>query len=448
LSTGPTGSGVLGPVLSGRFQLVSAPTTSERKGVLAVATTADQASGAIPIRSGFLHAEDPALRSSGFPEWERLLHETPRFESDYRTPTSPNGLWYLLGHDDVYAVLRDTGLFSSRGFTHPDFESEYLMIPSEYDPPQHTTYRTALNPFFSPGRIAELEGSIRAACRDLVDQIVERGPGCDLLDDFALRFPTTVFLDMLGVPTANLEQFIEWTHAALHTPHSADPDGRLRHQADKAIHEFLWDVVLQRRRDPRDDIVSQLLGIRVEDGRPLDKKELLGILYLLFLAGLDTVSSMLGWSFTHLAEHSDDRQRVCDDPGVIPLAVDELLRYYSIVIMSRRVTEDTEAYGCPMRAGDRVIVPLASADRDPSAFPDAEKFVIDRFPNRHLAFGVGPHRCIGSHLARLEMRIALEEWHRRIPDYRLASDRPSALRVAMFTISLESVALSWDGAGT
>ncbi len=407
-------------------------------------TTAGRTLEGIPIRPGFLHAEDPALRASGFPEWERLLHETPRFESDYRTPTSPNGLWYLLGHDDVYAVLRDTGLFSSRGFTHPDFESDYLMIPSEYDPPQHTMYRTALNPFFSPGKIAELEGPIRAACHSLIDRIIESGSRCDLLDDFALRFPTTVFLDMLGVPTANLDKFIGWAHASLHTPHSEDPDGQIRDRADRAIHEFLWDVVLQRQEEPREDIVSQLLTIRVEDQRPLDRKELLGILYLLFLAGLDTVSSMLGWSFTHLAEHPDDRRRILDDPAVIPLAVDELLRYYSIVIMSRKVTEDTEAYGCPMRAGDRVIVPLASADRDPAAFPDAGTFIVDRFPNRHLAFGVGPHRCIGSHLARLEMRIALEEWHRRIPDYRLIGDGPSTLRVGMFTISLQSVTLAWD----
>jgi cytochrome P450 len=354
-----------------------------------------------------------------------------------------NGLWYLLGHDDVYAVLRDTGLFSSRGFTHPDFESEYMMIPSEYDPPEHTKYRTVLNPFFAPAKMAEREAAIREVCRDMIDQIADRGTSCDLLDEFALRYPTSVFLGMLGVPVNNLDTFIEWTHRSLHTSHAEDPDGRIRDAADRAIHDFLWEVALERQQEPRDDIVSQLQTCRIEDGRPLNKKELLGILYLLFLAGLDTVSSMLGWSFTHLAQHPEDRKRICAEPSLIPGAVEELLRYYSIVIMSRKVTEDTNAYGCPMRAGDRVIVPLATADRDPNAFPDADKFVLDRYPNRHLAFGVGPHRCLGSHLARLELRIALEEWHRRIADYELAPDPPSTLRVGMFTISLDSVKLTW-----
>ena len=398
------------------------------------------------VRPGFLHSEDDGIRTNGFAEWDRLLRETPRFESDRQTSPEPNRLWYLLGHDDVYAVLRNTELFSSRGFTHTDFESDYMMIPSEYDPPEHTRYRTILNPFFSPARIADREDSIRAICRELVGNIADGGSSCDLLDDFALRFPTSVFLGMLGVPTENLDTFIEWTHRSLHTSQSEDTDGTIRDAADRAIHEFLWEVALERRVNPRDDIVSHLLDCRVDGGRPLEKKELLGILYLLFLAGLDTVSSMLGWSFTHLANNPSDRQRLCAEPAIIPSAVEEFLRYYSIVIMSRKVTRDTDAYGCPMHAGDRVIVPLATADRDPDAFAAADQFVIDRSPNRHLAFGVGPHRCVGSHLARLEMRIALEEWHRKVPDYEIPDDERSELRVGMFTISLEHVTLAWGGA--
>jgi cytochrome P450 len=407
-----------------------------------MSTTENRAGPAVPIKHGFLHSDDETLATRGYEEWDRLRDETPRFESDYRTPGSPQPLWYLLSRDDVYNGLRDTALFSSKGFTHPDYESDYMMIPSEYDPPEHTVYRTRLNPFFSPAVVEQWEPEIRRRCGELVDGIADAGDSCDLLDRFALRFPTTVFLTMLGVPPDDLDQFIRWVHESQHTSHADDPDGAIRDAADRAIHEFMWSVVEERRENPRDDIVSKLLTCRIDD-RPFDRRELLGILYLLFLAGLDTVASMLGWSFTHLATHPEDRRRICQDPSVIPSAVEELLRYYPIVTMSRKVTRDSDDYGCPMHKGDRVILPLATANRDPSAFPDARRFQIDRFPNRHIAFGAGPHRCLGSHLARLELRIALEEWHRRIPDYRLDMEQSSRLRVGMFVISPDEVKLTW-----
>lgn len=407
-----------------------------------MSTTEHPAKPAVPVRHNFLHSDDPALAERGYDEWDRLRDQTPRFESDYRTPGSPQPLWYLLGRDDVYNGLRDTGLFSSKGFTHPDYESDFVMIPSEYDPPEHTVYRTRLNPFFSPSVVGEWEPEIRRRCRALVDAIADVGDSCDVLDQFALRFPTTVFLTLLGVEADSLDEMIGWVHGSQHTSHADDPDGRIRDAADQAIHDFMWRVAEDRRREPRDDIISKLLTCRI-DGRSFDRRELLGILYLLFLAGLDTVASMLGWSFTHLATHPDDRTRICEDPQVIPHAVEELLRYYSIVTMSRKVTRDTEEYGCPMHRGDRAILPLATANRDPAAFADAGRFRIDRFPNRHIAFGAGPHRCLGSHLARLELRIALEEWHRRIPDYRLDLEQPSKLRVGMFVTSLEQVKVTW-----
>ncbi len=397
---------------------------------------------AIPLRRNFLHSDDSTLSEVDFQGWDRLLDDAPRFKSDYRTSGSPQPLWYLLSRDDVYNGLRDTGLFSSKGFHHPDYESEYMLIPSEYDPPEHTTYRTRLNPYFSPAVVEQKEPEIRRRCRELVGQIADAGESCDVLDQFALRFPTTVFLTLLGLPPGDLDQFIGWLHASQHTSHADDPDGTIRDSADRAIHDFLWSIAEERRRKPKDDIISKMLTCRIDD-RPFDKRELLGILYLLFLAGLDTVASMLGWSFTHLATHPEDRRRIAGDPTVIPSAVEELLRFYPILTMSRKVTRDTGEYGCPMREGDRVILPLATANRDPAAFPDAREFRIDRFPNRHLAFGAGPHRCLGSHLARLELRIALEEWHRRIPEYRLDMDALSKLKVGMFVIAPEQVKVTW-----
>jgi cytochrome P450 len=404
-------------------------------------SSANTKQSSVPLRHHFLHSENEDLRTKGYAEWDRLRDETPVFESDYRTPGSPQPLWYFLEYEDVYAVLRDTGLFSSKGFTHPDYDSDYIMIPSEFDPPEHTKYRTQLNPLLSPTRIGEMEETVRRVCRDIITNLAPRGKA-DVIDDFALRFPTTVFMGMLGVPIDDLDTLISWVHDSQHTSHADDPDGAIRDGADRAIHEFMGAIAQERKLEPRDDIVSRLLQCRIDD-RPITDKELGGILYLLFLAGLDTVASMLGWSFMHLAQHPADRQRICADPALIPSTVEELLRYYSIVTMSRKATADVAMQGCPIHQGDRVIVPTASANRDPKTFPAASEFQLDRTPNRHIAFGAGPHRCVGSHLARLELRVALEEWHRLIPDYDITPDADLGLRVGMFVTELQSVPLHW-----
>jgi cytochrome P450 len=406
-----------------------------------VSTATDASASSIPLRHDFLHSDNEELRTKGYPEWDRLRDETPVFKSDYRTPGSPQPLWYFLQYEDVYRVLRDTALFSSEGFTHPDYDSDYVMIPSEFDPPEHTKYRTQLNPHFSPARIGQMEPMVRQACRDLVSDLAPRGQG-DLITDFALQFPTTVFMGMLGVPVDDLDTLITWVHHSQHTSHADDPDGKIRDGADRAIHEFMGAIAEDRKQHPREDIVSRLLECRIDD-RPINDRELGGMLYLLFLAGLDTVASMLGWSFMHLAQHPEDRRRICDDPSLIPGTVEELLRYYSIVTMSRHATADVKMQGCPIHKGDRVVVPTATANRDPSAFPDADQFQLDRTPNRHIAFGAGPHRCVGSHLARLELRVALEEWHRLIPDYTINDGAALGLRVGMFVTELQSVPLVW-----
>jgi cytochrome P450 len=316
-----------------------------------------------------------------------------------------------------------------------------MMIPSEFDPPKHTKYRTQINPFFSPTRVAQMEPVIRSVCRELLEELAPLGRA-DVITDFALRFPTSVFMGMLGVPVDDLDTLISWVHQSQHTSHAEDPDGRIRDGADRAIHEFMGAIAEDRKKNPGNDIVSGLLECRV-DGRPFNDQELGGILYLLFLAGLDTVASMLGWTFMHLAQHTDDRKRITADPTLSASTVEELLRYYSIVSITRHTTADVEMKGCPIKKGDRVIVPLAPADRDPKAFPDAMDFQLDRAPNRHIAFGAGPHRCVGSHLARLELRVALEEWHRLIPDYAIAPEADLGLRVGMFVTSLQSVPLEW-----
>jgi cytochrome P450 len=201
------------------------------------------------------------------------------------------------------------------------------------------------------------------------------------------------------------------------------------------------EIVAERREEPRDDIVSKALKYEI-DGKPVSDADLLSFCLLMFMAGLDTVSVTLGWSFLHLARNDNDRERIVADPGLITSAVEEFLRAYAIVVPARKVMKDVEIQGCPMKAGDMVNIPLIAATRDEAAFPDAKRVDITRKPNRHIAFGAGPHRCLGSHLARRELHIALEEWHKRISDYRVADG--AQLQETGGQIGLHSLPLVWS----
>jgi cytochrome P450 len=265
-----------------------------------------------------------------------------------------------------------------------------------------------------------MEDGIRAFCVELIDKIAT-GSGCDLQQDFARQFPTTIFMKLFGMPVERADELLAWVGQLMHTNADADPEGAIRGDAITKIMGFLGELIAERQAAPRDDIVSHLTGSTI-DGRPLTIEELLEMSFLLYMAGLDTGAGMLSYTFWHLAGHPEDQQLVRDHPAAIPQFIEECLRRYSIVTTARVVTRDVEFAGCPMKAGDRIVASTASANRDPQEFDRGDEFVRDREVNRHIAFGAGPHRCVGSHLARLELRIALEEWHKRIPEYRLADD--------------------------
>jgi cytochrome P450 len=224
---------------------------------------------------------------------------------------------------------------------------------------------------------------------------------------------------MMGLPVEEAGTFLGWIERMMHTTDATDPDGRVRADTRMTVAGYLGALITARRKEPREDLVSYLTQAEME-GRKFTDEELLGISFLLYMAGLDTVAGILGYIFRHLAERPGDRQVLRERPEMIPDAVEEFLRYYAIVITSRLVTRDVELGGCPMRAGDRVALATPASCRDPQEFPNPNEFVIGREPNRHLAFGAGPHRCLGSHLARVELAVAIEEWHRRIPEYRIA----------------------------
>jgi len=204
----------------------------------------------------------------------------------------------------------------------------------------------------------------------------------------------------------------------------------------------LGELINARRKEPRDDLVSYLTRATIDD-RQLTDMELLAISFLLYMAGLDTVAGMLTYIFRHLAEHPNHRSRLREHPETIPDAVEEFLRYYAIVTTARFVTRDVEFAGCPMHAGDRVVLPTAASGRDPKQLADADKFIIDRPQNRHLSFGAGPHRCLGSHLARVELAVAIEEWHKRIPDYRI-EPRANITQHVEGVAGLDTLPLVWE----
>jgi cytochrome P450 len=276
--------------------------------------------------------------------------------------------------------------------------------------------------------------------RESIESILERGQ-CDFINEFAEIYPTKVFLTALGLDLSDTERFVTWVRDIFKglAGGPAEPMA----EAMAAVREYFKVLLDERRRqlkDPDVDMVSYLLSARI-DGDPVGEDDLLWMLMVLVLAGLDTTKSQLGFMWHYLATHPADRQRIVDDPSIIPDAVEEFLRCFAFVPPARKLKQDVEFEGCPMQKGQMVLLPLWAATRDPRAFPDADRVVLDRKPNRHIAFGAGPHRCAGAHLARRELTIALEEWHRLIPDYHVDSDEP--LIEHGWQLGLDSLPLSW-----
>lgn len=324
---------------------------------------------------------------------------------------------------DIAALLTNPEVFSS-GMATTQTGTERPLIPLQIDPPKHREYRKILDPLFSPQRMKEMDGPITQLARRLVDAIAAEDE-VDFVQQFSLRFPSQVFLTLLGLPLDELPTFLEMKDGFIRPesitgqPRDHEDSVALLKKTASAVYEYFDAVIADRRAAPGDDIVSRFLETEVEGAR-LSHEDILDICFLFLVAGLDTVSASLDCMMLHLAQHPDRRASLVADPALIPGAVEELLRWESPVMMvARFATRDTEIGGCPVRKGQVVTGLLGSANTDEQELPDPGVVRFDRDPNRHIAFGRGPHRCLGSHLARLELRIALREWHARIPDYRV-----------------------------
>jgi cytochrome P450 len=336
------------------------------------------------------------------------------------------GGWLPTRYEDVAAIAYDTERFSSRSIIMSNFRPPRELAPAggsppiSSDPPFHHDARKLLLPAFTRTAVSRQEPATRALCHSLIDAFEGRDVA-DAARDYAQHIPTRVIADMLGFPPADgprFGEFVETTLEGINLP----PEERMARMA--ALFDYLLAQIRDHVDHPREDLTTYLINAELH-GQKLDPSHVAGTMALLLIAGIDTTWSAIGASLWHLARTPEDRRRLVAEPGLLPTAMEEFLRAYAPVTMARLVTGDMRWRGVDMRAEDWILLSFPAANRDPAQFDRAGEVVIDREVNRHAAFGLGIHRCVGSHLARMELRVALEVWLSRIPRFTLAD--PSAV---------------------
>jgi cytochrome P450 len=362
-----------------------------------------------------------ALRAEGRVVW---LEAAMRLDAE----EAAVGAWFFTEMADVRAAYQDSELWGQ--FRHESFP---LLVPTSLDPPDHARYRRLMTPLFGPVAVATMEAAIRGRMRRIVDQLIDRG-GCDFVADVSMEFPTKVFTSWMGLPEEETARFVAMSETLIHGTREELP------AAVAEISEVLYGLIDDRLANPRDDLVSDVVQFRL-DGEPLSKEDLFSICYQLLLGGLDTVAAALSFSFAELAQRPDERRALARGEAPIPQAVEEMLRCFAFTQMPRVARRDAEFAGVQVKEGDLAVLSGAMASRDPSEYDDPTHTDLERTKNRHFAFGAGPHRCLGSHLARLEMRIAFEEWHTRIPEYRLDG---VPMAVGGMVMGLSALPLRWN----
>jgi cytochrome P450 len=322
--------------------------------------------------------------------------------------------WVATDLETVEFVFRHPEDFSSApgktslGNTRP-------LLPLEVDPPEHIRYRKLLDPFFAPGKLRPLEPALRAQINEFIDSFIARGEA-DLWSEMFVSYPTQVFLTLYGLPLEDKKLFLRWKDDMIRTS-LTDPEAGRR--AGEEFYAYMAQLV-DARDDGGDDLLSQLLA-ESRAGTGLTVEEITDVTYLFILAGLDTITNALMLSFAYLATHPEQRHKLVEDPTLVASAVEELLRVETPApALVRTATRDVDLGGVTVREGETVFCHLGAANGDPAGRPDPDSVDLARRENRHLSFGGGIHRCVGSHLARLEVRLVMEEFHHRIPDYALA----------------------------
>ena len=357
---------------------------------------------------------DPRWTEDPYPIWDELRQKCPIAHTERFM-----GAYFATRYEDVRTIAYDTEHFSSRRPVVRETRPPLTPAPPiTSDPPEHGPAKNVLLPVFTPEAINRHEPRTRDVCQELIGRIAPK-KSCDAAVEYAQEIPVRVIAHMLGVPEQDADQFRKWIKEILEIG-IADHDVLMR--AQKEMIAYFAEKIALRRADPQNDLISYLINARTE-GRILSDDHVNGTLRLLVIAGIDTTWSAIGSCLWHLAQHEEDRRRLRSEAGLMTSAIEEFLRAYAPVTMAREVVKQTQIGGCTFKLGHMVLLSFPAANRDPAVFPDADRVIIDRAQNRHAAFGLGIHRCVGSNLARMEIRIALTEWLAHFPEFRLDPDK-------------------------
>jgi len=388
---------------------------------------------------------DPAYLADPHQRVQDLLENAPPV---FWTPRN-GGHWMLVSHAANFEAARDTETFSSEVIPHAQIEAILATLPAgsepipraypiNLDPPLHAKYRQPVQGVFSPKSINQLKDSIRKLAGELIDDIIDQGE-CEFMSAVAQPLPVQVFLKLLGLPVEKFQTYSALVKAHLSAA-AGDAGSALARLQDVA--RAMRDTILARRDDPRDDLISLLWTVEI-DGQPASQQDIENYGVLMFIAGLDTVMQGMGHGIRHMALNPDLQSQLRANPALIADATEELLRRYTFTVPPRRVNKDIVFEGVQMKKDDRAMLFLPGADLDPNEFPDSARFELNRGGKPHIAFNAGPHRCLGSHLARVELNILYEEVLARLPQFRLDPERPVKYSGGHI-IGVQEMYLKWD----
>ena len=372
--------------------------------------------------------DDPFMAAS------RLLDGPPVFWARDGAQGRPG--WVIARHALLHEAFIDWQHFSSEGGMDLTqmLGVDWNLNPVNIDPPRHTAYRKLLTPFFTPREIGHMETAVRTTCDRLIAKFEDKD-GCDFVRDFSVPFPSYIFLELMGMPLDMVQQFFQWEQDLLR---GTSVEGRIA--TGRAILEYLQGHLARQKVKPTTPLMAGILNARI-DGQPLNDGEMLGMFYTFYVGGLDTVYATTSWSMRYIATRPDFQRHLRENPEVLPKAVDELLRLFSVVSTQRRVTRDFTFHGVEMRENDLVIMPIFIACRDPQAYPDPHEVDLQRKVPL-LSFATGPHLCLGMHLARREIRVALESFLTRFDNIHIPQGQDYAYHAGP-TLSMDSLPIAW-----
>lgn len=382
---------------------------------------------------------DPRFLADPWGTWAELRRDHAIFRAE---PGTPNGedIWVCTRERTIREVYRQGPEYFSNQILFPYLPPGPRVLGLvQMDPPEHTALRRAMAPLLAPDVINAMRPRIREECRRTIGEFIERGE-CEFVSEFAKRYVAAVFMKFLGVPLEHLDEMLQWAYDAVHLTAVDDPDHSKRSAAMWNIRTMMSSIADERRISPKDDLVTAML--RVDEAVGLSPEDFEGTLVVLFNGGLDTTAGSLSFAVRHFAEHPEDRILATANPEATKNATEEMLRAFGILNATKLVVKDTVVGGCPIKAGDRIVLATSSAGRDEEVFPDGDVVRFDRESYRHVAFGLGPHRCIGSHIARAEIEIFIEEWHALIPDYWITDARAIAMHGGV-VMGIDHLPLGW-----